>query len=115
MKKLFIVLAAMFMTSSAMVYANNSTIEIVSQDAPACVEVGNVNVEINYNHNMIYFINNNEYRVTVTYEVWGYDQDGNLRQVGGGIETIAGNENGSVRLSPGYSGYFLRNVRVQKC
>ena len=115
MKKLFIVLIAIFMTSTAMVYANNSTIEIVSQDAPACVEAGNVSVEINYSTYRVGFYNKNDYRVTVSYEVWGYDQNGNLRQVGGGTQTIEANGASSTSFSQNYSGYFLKNVRVQKC
>ena len=117
MKKLFIVLLAIFMTSNTVVFANNSNIEIISQDGPTCVDTGNVSVSIDYRRNVVSAYNYNDYRVTVSYEVWGYN-NGKLQQIGGGTMSLGTTDvgrSGSQSFSSGYTGCFLKNVRVQKC
>ena len=123
MKKLLIVLFIMFMTSSAMVYANHSTIEN-TQNGPACVETGNVSVEIS--GDKVIAINYNDYQVDVTYEVWAYRTGSQTPiKVGGGRIRVAGVwidkyggrniRRGSQSFASGFEGYYLDNVSVMRC
>lgn len=98
----------------------------VLSGVPQCVIVGNCTVGLNAmanNKYKVYCVNHNRYRVSVTYTVQGYDNNGNLRRVSGGSISVGPNTSTSGQTA--YGPEFTTtckdlyidtdNLRIVKC
>ena len=112
MKKfIFILICALsigFSTSWASSYAQPSN------DASACVNVGNVSANID--GSQVKFSNSNGYTVTVEWTVYGHRKDGSKFEVGGGTVVLGRGNSGTKDFtkSDEYTSYSVK-INTQKC
>lgn len=116
MKKVLILLLCVITLSIGVTYARE-TFSPLSNDNPACVNVGNVSANIQGDFVCLY--NSNSYKVTVTWSVYGHRENGSKSEVGSGV-VVLGTDSESracnVRFSKSsqYTSYSVK-ISAQKC
>lgn len=87
-----------------------------SKSAPACVKTGNVSTGVDKDKGIVWFKNNNMYKVTVTWKAFGYTTDGKEIVIGGATITLEPYEyvTKTVRTNSRYKSYSV-DLEVEKC
>ena len=113
MKKIIFILICVLSVGLSSVYASNSPQP--SNDAPACVNVGNVSATA-LSNGVLQFKNYNSYKVTVTWTLYGHLSNGTRHPIGGGTTVLGAGEGESknFRTNDQYISYSVE-ISTQKC
>ena len=115
MKRILFILMCVITLGLGAIQANETPAP--SGDAPACVTVGNVDAYANDN-GLVYFTNYNNYKVTVTWAVYGHRENGSRVEVGSGVVVLGtGSDAKTSRKFTKSSQYTSYSVKIstQKC
>lgn len=120
MKKLFF--AVLVIVGTLLFSIDQNATPVQTQNGSTCVETGDANVGVveDGTNSYVYFSNFNNYRISITWSVYGTDNDGNTRNVAGGNTTVDPNVGGRIgtsrntfRCPVGVTGLWVE-ARIQK-
>lgn len=116
MKRILFIIACVITLGLATLQANETNGQ--ANDGPACVTVGNVSASITEGTNNVHFTNYNDYKVTVTWTVYGHRKNGSKSEVGSGVVVlgVSPNCNATEKYSKSddYTSYSVK-ITAQKC
>ena len=121
MKKLLIVLSIFITVITTCAFIVPQDVMVNSNDPGKCAFVKNCTVELVTSGSgyKVKATNNNDYKVTVDYDVWGYAENGQVRKVYSGTLSVpaknSGNPTYSNLITTSCTDVHLDGIYVTKC